>query len=121
MRYSEHNVLVKDPHPQSLASLVLLTKLLAPRPMGYRVWLKYRRWYIRQHLRVNKTLKCFYCGKDSLKKQTDDTDRLATLDHVKPVSKGGKKFCSSNIVIACHSCNSRKKDMDLEKFINPIV
>jgi 5-methylcytosine-specific restriction endonuclease McrA len=118
MRYSEHNVLVGNPHPHSLAALVLLTRQLAPKPMGYRVWLKYRKWYIRKHLKSHRELKCSYCGKGSLRKQSNNTDNLATLDHVIPVSKGGKKFCSSNIVIACHFCNSRKRDMDAEKFKN---
>jgi 5-methylcytosine-specific restriction endonuclease McrA len=121
MRYSDHNVLVKEPHIQSLAALVLLTKQLAPRPSRYRDWLKYRRWYIRQHLKAHNKLVCHYCGKGPLRKQSDNEDNLATLDHVKPISKGGNKFHSSNIVIACFSCNSRKRDMDVEKFINPIV
>jgi 5-methylcytosine-specific restriction endonuclease McrA len=121
MRYSNHNVLVKNPHVQSLAALVLLTKKLAPRRPSYKDWLRYRKWYIREHLRTHKKLVCHYCGKGPLKKQSDDDDDLATLDHVKPISKGGARFLSSNIVVACYSCNSRKKDMDVEKFINPIV
>lgn len=121
MRYSDHNVLVKEPDLQSLAALVLLTKQLAPKRTGYRVWLKYRRWYIREHLRRHKCLMCHYCRKGPLRKQSDDENNLATLDHVKPISKGGDRFHSSNIVIACFSCNSRKKDMDVEEFVNPIV
>ena len=120
MRYSDHNVLVSDPHPHSLAALVRLTKKLAPKPVGYKVWLKYRRWYIRQHIKRHKKLECFYCGKGPLKKQSNDHNNIATLDHVKPLSKGGNRFHSSNIVIACHSCNSRKKDLDVKDF-NPIV
>lgn len=121
MRYSNHNVLVDSPHPQSLAALVLLTKKLAPRPVGYREWLRYRKWYIREHFRKHKVLECFYCGKGPLKKQTDHNDQLATLDHVKPLSKGGERFHSSNLVVACYSCNSRKRDKTVEEFMNPIV
>jgi hypothetical protein len=121
MRYSSHNVLVDSPHPQSLAALVLLTKKLAPRPTGYREWLRYRKWYIREHFRKHKKLECFYCGKGPLKKQTDHNDQLATLDHVKPLSKGGERFHSSNLVVACYSCNSRKRDKTVEEFMNPIV
>src|SRR5271154_5173579 len=95
MRYSDHNVLVREPHVQSLAALVLLTKKLAPRPTRYRDWLKYRKWYIRQYLRTHKQLTCHYCGKGPLKKQSYSDNDLATLDHVKPISKGGSKFHSS--------------------------
>lgn len=121
MRYAQHKVLVYDPHPQSLAALVLLTKQLAPRPMGYKTWLKYRKWFLKRHLREHKRLMCFYCKCGPLKAQTDSEEELATLDHVKPLSKGGERFCSSNLVVACYSCNSRKKDKDFDEFVNPIV
>jgi 5-methylcytosine-specific restriction endonuclease McrA len=121
MRYAKHNVLVYEPHVQSLAALVLLTKKYAPRELGYKTWLRYRKWFIREHLRLHGTLTCYYCNKKNLKAQSDFDCDLATLDHVKPLSKGGERFHSSNIVIACHRCNSRKKDKDVEEFLNPIV
>jgi len=121
MRYSQHLVLLPNPHPQSLASLVLLTKKLAPKPTGYKVWLKYRKWFIKEHLKVHKELRCTYCGKGKLKKTTERTEQLATLDHVYPTSKGGAKFSSANIVIACSPCNGKKADKDLKEFLKPIV
>jgi 5-methylcytosine-specific restriction endonuclease McrA len=121
MRYSSHNVLVSDPHPKSLAALVLLTKKLAPRPLGYKEWLRYRKWYLREHWRKHRDFRCAYCGKSGLKKTTDYDDQLATLDHVKPLSKGGERFHSSNLVVACYSCNSKKKDKSVEEFLKPIV
>src|ERR1051325_6199771 len=116
MRYSNHNVLVKNPHPQSLAALVMLTKKLAPRPFGYRVWLKYRKWYLREHWRKHHGFFCHYCGKGPLKKFSDFNDDLATLDHVRPTSKGGDNFLSSNIVVACFHCNNKKTDKSVEEF-----
>jgi len=121
MRYSNHNVLVKSPHLQSLAALVLLTKKLAPRPFGYRVWLKYRKWYLREYKRKHGAFYCYYCGKGPLKKQSDFNEDLATLDHVHPVSKGGDKFLSHNIVVACFSCNNRKTDKSVEEFQRLLV
>lgn len=121
MRYSEHTILVKEPNVQSLAALVLLTKKLAPKKTMYRCWLKYRAWYLKQHMLLFGNLSCFYCGKQSLKKQSNSNTDLATLDHVKPISKGGDKFNSSNIVIACYSCNQRKRNMPVEMFKKPIV
>jgi Restriction endonuclease len=43
---------------------------------------------------------CLYCGCDVAKKE-------ATLDHVLPISRGGKTNWE-NIVTACGPCNSRK-------------
>jgi 5-methylcytosine-specific restriction endonuclease McrA len=43
--------------------------------------------------------RCHYCGEE----------RPLTQDHVIPVSRGGR-HTASNIVAACRSCNSRKKD-----------
>lgn len=116
MRYSNHNVLIKSPHIQSMAALVMLTKKLAPRPIGYRVWLSYRKWFLKEYKRKHKAFFCHYCGKGPLKKQSDFTEDLATLDHVHPVSKGGPKFLSSNLVVACFACNNRKTNKSVEEF-----
>jgi 5-methylcytosine-specific restriction endonuclease McrA len=43
--------------------------------------------------------RCYYCKKK----------RILTLDHVIPISKGGLHV-KENIVPACRSCNSKKKD-----------
>lgn len=49
---------------------------------------------------------CAYCGKEA-----------TTIDHIIPRTKGGRDI-SSNIVDACKSCNSSKKDKDLADFLN---
>lgn len=43
--------------------------------------------------------KCWYCGKG----------KPSTIDHVKPISKGGGNEID-NLVLCCKSCNSTKKD-----------
>jgi len=45
---------------------------------------------------------CAYCG--------TDCSENPTIDHVRPVSKGGEIYDESNLVVACVSCNSSKKD-----------
>ncbi len=49
---------------------------------------------------------CHYCGK-----VVNQNDRRfgdgATIDHVKPISKGGTND-PSNLVLSCRSCNSKK-------------
>lgn len=46
---------------------------------------------------------CSYCG----------TTKNITIDHYKPLSKGGKHSVE-NIVLACSFCNTSKKDRDAE-------
>jgi len=53
---------------------------------------------------------CHYCHKE--------TDRsLRSVDHVVPISKGGIHH-PSNLVMACQSCNSAKRDKSLERFLS---
>jgi 5-methylcytosine-specific restriction endonuclease McrA len=49
---------------------------------------------------------CVYCGSD---------DRLG-LDHLTPTSRGGTND-ASNLVTACHACNSSKKGLTLSEFV----
>jgi len=45
---------------------------------------------------------CYYCGKKI-------SSGEFTMDHIIPLSKGGKSI-KSNIVLACKNCNSNKKN-----------
>ena len=53
---------------------------------------------------------CSYCGED----MTLDLgyDQTATVDHVKPLSKGGERF-HTNEVVCCSSCNADKGNTKL--------
>jgi len=113
MRTYEHWLLVRDPHPQSLAALVLLTRkyYVETRPLrDYRKWLAYRKHVLKKIKREKKVLSCHYCPKTNLKINTCDERELATLDHVIPKSKGGAEYSSANLVVACYSCNQKKRD-----------
>lgn len=57
--------------------------------------------------------KCYYCNFS-----TPEDKR--TLDHVVPLSKGGL-HSASNIVMACLSCNSTKKDLNLNEFLEKYI
>jgi len=56
---------------------------------------------------------CHYCGKATSPKEL-------TMDHVVPVSRGGKST-KGNVVTACQNCNALKKQllpMEWEQFIS---
>ncbi len=46
----------------------------------------------------------------------DRGNRMATLDHVQPLSRGGSHD-ADNLVAACHRCNQWKGDEDGETFM----
>jgi 5-methylcytosine-specific restriction endonuclease McrA len=56
--------------------------------------------YSKQNVFLRDGYKCQYCG-------IDVNRRTATLDHLIPVSKGGKSVWD-NAVCACSKCNSHK-------------
>lgn len=53
--------------------------------------------YTRKNIHVRDNYTCQYCG----------SGQRLTLDHVMPVSRGGKSTWE-NVVTACYSCNSYK-------------
>lgn len=69
--------------------------------------------WITQHRRLaiylRDGLACCYCG------QSVEDGAQLTLDHVKPHSKGGGNE-STNLVTACHKCNSLRGNRTVAKF-----
>lgn len=53
---------------------------------------------------------CAYCG---------ITPEKLTMDHIIPISKGGRHVVS-NIAPACRSCNCRKRTMDVKTFMDKL-
>lgn len=86
----------------------------------YEVWLDFRMDLLTLWEEEHGTLKCVYCGQDNLEKVTEGIrpQYQATLDHVKPLSKGGAEYDESNLVCACLRCNQKKANMTLEQFNN---
>ena len=62
---------------------------------------------------------CSYCGRNTILpsdlKDSDDKLLMATVDHIVPLSKGGKSN-GSNYVMSCDRCNNLKGDTDEETF-----
>jgi len=53
--------------------------------------------------------RCVYCGRDL-------ACEVATLDHVRPRELGGTNE-ATNLVTACLTCNSAKRDLPLSGFL----
>lgn len=77
--------------------------LKVPSVIMLKEFIKYQRYvqYNRDNVFLRDEFTCQYCG------FTDETTKELSLDHVLPKFHGGKtKF--TNIVTACHNCNSEK-------------
>jgi len=61
--------------------------------------LRQSQWWKRQLARG----RCYYCGKSF-------SPRQLTMDHIVPLSRGGKSK-KGNVVPACKNCNNKKKYM----------
>jgi len=52
---------------------------------------------------------CWYCG-------CELRPAYKTVDHVRPISRGGNAADPGNKVDACKNCNSEKKDMTIDEY-----
>ena len=109
-----HHVLVDDPHPQSMAALVLLAGRLQKETI--QDWLNFRIAFLNSIISIRGDLVCAHCQAKGLLIETDDTDKLATVDHVVPLSKGGEQFDRTNCIVACYPCNNNRKNRSIEEF-----
>lgn len=57
--------------------------------------------------------RCYLCGEPIV---LGDPDKYPEYDHVQPFSAGGKDD-STNLALACHSCNRRKGSRPLEIYL----
>lgn len=64
--------------------------------------LRKSRWW---QNRIQQNATCYYCNKRLTKDEV-------TMDHILPLSKGGKST-KGNIVISCKECNNLKKDASI--------
>jgi 5-methylcytosine-specific restriction endonuclease McrA len=111
------NVLTVMPDLKSRASLLLLNKQIFKDPNTdrrplYQVWLDFRQEYLEDLEEVLGYLSCVYCGTFDLEIETDGVppEKQATIDHVFPLSKGGKRYDTENLVVSCRVCNETKAD-----------
>jgi 5-methylcytosine-specific restriction endonuclease McrA len=105
----KHNVLYEPQRANCHAAAVML-KDSYPKP--YEAWLAFRMELLNRWETERGSLSCAYCDQDKLHKVTEGVEPRfqATLDHVKPRSKGGAEYDESNLVVACRVCNAKKGD-----------
>ncbi len=89
--------------------------------------LKFNTEFLKKVLREEQELKCEYCGKEDLIIyewcQKVNPNNVATIDHFYPKSKyEDLKRNEDNLVVSCHGCNTKKKDIlwDFDKLKFPI-
>jgi hypothetical protein len=61
-------------------------------------------------------LKCQVCGEEELildGNVAKKSKKLATIEHVIPISLGGLKYSESNIICTCSSCNNKRGNIPL--------
>ena len=134
----QHIVFVdQDPHPNSLASLVLLNYDFRIQDVDFlkqeddlAFWLEFREIYLLEQLNLHGDLVCTYCGKKHLeiggKTNVDlilnnKNPRLATIDHIVALANGGEKYNKKNLCVACKRCNGKKGTKHVETFKNKVV
>lgn len=47
--------------------------------------------------------------------RTEMKDRVATIEHINPISKGGLKYDPSNMTITCYNCNCNRGVKEIKK------
>ena len=78
-------------------------------------WIRKQRRYA---IYERDNCQCAYCNCKVIpgKSSTEGKEALATLDHIIPRSVGGNNK-SDNLVTACVSCNSSRKDTPLFEYL----
>lgn len=117
---------------KSQSSLILLNNYLRERDEDYirslwelQEYLNRRFIYLLKIKKSKGDLVCHYCGKNHLEigfrsvvlsNQNNKNPKLATIDHVIPVSKGIDILDETNWVVSCKKCNNKKGSKDYEEF-----
>lgn len=64
--------------------------------------------------------KCAYCQCDVIAGEHTSHPEAASIDHIKPKSKGGAVYDPKNWVTCCAQCNSRKGDRPMKWWLGEL-
>jgi 5-methylcytosine-specific restriction endonuclease McrA len=122
----KHYIECDEPHQKSYASYLMLVDYYRKLDVDYLTeyeklekYFKFREEFLTNELQSKGYLECAYCHrkdliigyttiKDSI--LNNSIKNLATIDHVIPISKGGKIYDVNNCVVSCKKCNNKKAD-----------
>lgn len=130
---AQYHIILEDvPHPQSMASAILLREYLKAQDIDYinsidslSAWLEFREKYLVKTFMATGDLVCAYCGRPHLEiggRNPEDLHKnnrnpnLATIDHITALSNGGNKYDENNLCVSCKKCNNKKNNKDVEAF-----
>ncbi len=110
--YWRHNILCENPHPNSMAGLVLLNKkYLNSKIFGscrHSKYMRVKKRFLYDVLREKGKINCFNCNKEIFI-DTLDNNLKATIDHIIPIHKNPDlKWTYDNFRPACNDCNSTR-------------
>ena len=127
---------VDEPHPRSLASLLLLNDYYLELDEDFLAehdelqnYLDKRHVFLTNILERHGVLHCHYCTHTNLEigerllsgaTKNNANPYLATIDHVEPVSSGIDKLDEKNWVVSCRRCNKWKSSMSYDEFITKL-
>jgi 5-methylcytosine-specific restriction endonuclease McrA len=125
----KHTVYLDHPCSNSYASLVLLQDDLLKQDADYLAnqydrmeLVRLSRAFLNNVLEEHGDLQCTYCRKSDLIIEEEgmkvQASRMATIDHVVPISEGADPFDTSNLVVACRICNGKKSNLTLSVFLH---
>ena len=109
-------------HPNSYAGYLLLVdeyRILDDdsefKNKDWYIKLQFNENFLKKYLSIHGRIICVYCGEKDLiiydrkiSYNQRDLEKMATVDHFYPISKGGEVFSHSNMVPSCHICNNKK-------------
>lgn len=74
-------------------------------------------------LKQQKDIKCSYCLRELVIYNFNNFNREngATVDHMKPKSKGGSLYSFDNLCISCSDCNTRKSNMEFIEWLKILI
>lgn len=63
----------------------------------------------------NNGMICPICGQEMVYETTGSNDRMMTLEHIMPLSRGGDQS-RSNLIMICRECNCAKGSMTVDEY-----
>lgn len=72
------------------------------------------------------SLFCVYCMGADLEIEFEEVrdrlakTRMATLEHLQPLSQGGSRFSPTNVVCACKRCNNNRGRKSLDSYLHSL-